>query len=247
MNNLATIARIRQNLASRGVIKGNEVATQGYLRLQYDLNQSLSSFTFNVLENQGTTLTGEKRLAITDMFTVTHWGLYVGRVAITTAGTFAPTPAQFSLMKLYTNNNPLVFTDGTARAGVTTANQLTTAGGDNLDSLYNGFLQVTVDRERLIDGYDLKRFWRADVAQEGQAQSQGTAAKQQVFQLEGWQGPNYGMSEVDPEITLNGVGQNDITITLPNSTSFAPTTAYANYAVLVCRGIRWQNASKLNA
>lgn len=247
MNNLATIARIRQSLASRGIIKGNEVATQGYLRLQYDLNQSLSSFTFNVLENQGTTLTGEKRLAITDMFTITHWGLYVGRVAITTAGTFAPTPAQFSLMKLYTNNNPLVFTDGTARAGVTTANQLTTAGGDNLDSLYNGFLQVTVDRERLIDGYDLKRFWRADVAQEGQAQSQGTAAKQQVFQLEGWQGPNYGMSEVDPEITLNGVGQNDITITLPNSTSFAPTTAYANYAVLVARGIRWQNASKLNA
>jgi hypothetical protein len=46
---------------------------------------------------------------------------------------------------------------------------------------------------------------------------------------------------------LNGVGQNDITITLPNSTSFAPTTAYANFAVLVARGIRWQNASKLNA
>jgi hypothetical protein len=247
MNNLATIARIRQNLASRGVIKGNEVATQGYLRLQYDLNQSLSSFTFNVLENQGSTYTGEKRLAITDMFTITHWGLYIGRCPITTAGTFTPTPTQFSLMKLYTNNNPLVFTDGTARAGTTTANQLTNAGGDNLDSMYNGFLQVTVDRERLIDGYDLRRFWRVDVAQEGNAQSQGTAAKQQVFQLEGWQGPNYGMSEVDPEITLNGVGQNDITITLPNSTSFAPTTAYANYAVLVARGIRWQNASKLNA
>lgn len=250
MNNLATIARIRQSLASRGIIKGNEVATQGYLRLQYDLNQSLSSFTFNVLENQGTTLTGEKRLAITDMFTITHWGLFVGRVPITTAGTFAPTPAQFSLMKLYTNNNPLIFIDGTSRAGATTTSQVTNAGGDNLDSLYNGFLQVTVDRERLIDGYDLKRFWRVDVAQEGNAQSQATAlAKQQVFQLEGWQGPNYGMSEVDPEITLNGVGQNDITITLPNSTSFAPanTTAYANYAVLVARGIRWQNASKLNA
>ena len=250
MNNLATIARIRQNLASRGVIKGNEVATQGYLRLQYDLNQSLCSFTFNVLENQGTASPGEKRLAITDMFTITHWGLYIGRTACsTTAPVYVPTAAQFSLMKLYTNNNPLVFTDGTARAGTTTTNQVTNAGGDNLDSLYNGFLQVTVDRERLIDGYDLRRFWRVDVSQEGNAQSSAaTLAKQQVFQLEGWQGPNYGMSEVDPEITLNGVGQNDITITLPNSTSFAPTAAtYANFAVLVVRGIRWQNASKLNA
>jgi len=64
MNNLATIARIRQSLASRGVIKGNEVATQGYLRLAYDLNQSLSSFTFNVLENQGTQIAGEKRLLL---------------------------------------------------------------------------------------------------------------------------------------------------------------------------------------
>jgi len=249
MNNLATIARIRQSLASRGVIKGNEVATQGYLRLQYDLNQSLSSFTFNVLENQGTVTAGEKRLAITDMFTITHWGLFIGRVPTTSAATFTNiTPAQFSLMKLYTNNNPLVFTDGTARAGATTASQLTTAGGDNLDSLYNGFLQVTVDRERLVDGYDLRRFWRVDSAQEAQAQSSAaTLAKQQVFQLEGWQGPNYGMSEVDPEITLNGVGQNDITFTLPSSTSFAPTTAYANFAVLIARGIRWQNASKLNA
>ena len=249
MNNLATIARIRQSLASRGVIKGNEVATQGYLRLAYDLNQSLSSFTFNVLENQGTQIAGEKRLAITDMFTITHWGLYIGRVPTSTAATFTNiTPAQFSLMKLYTNNNPLVFTDGTARAGATTASQLTTAGGDNLDSLYNGFLQVTVDRERLVDGYDLRRFWRVDSAQEAQAQSSAaTLAKQQVFQLEGWQGPNYGMSEVDPEITLNGVGQNDITFTLPSSTSFAPTTAYANFAILIARGIRWQNASKLNA
>ena len=249
MNNLATIARIRQSLASRGVIKGNEVATQGYIRLQYDLNQSLSSFTFNVLENQGTQTAGEKRLAITDMFTITHWGLFIGRVPITTAGTYTNISAgQFSLMKLYTNNNPLVFTDGTARAGSTITGNVTNAGGDNLDSMYNGFLQVTVDRERLIDGYDLRRFWRVDTAQEGNAQSSAaTLAKQQVFQLESSQGPNYGMSEVDPEITLNGVGQNDITITLPNSTSFAPSTAYANFAVLVARGIRWQNASKLNA
>lgn len=229
MNNLNTIARIRQSLASRGVIKGNEVATQGYLRLHYNINTQLSAFTFNVLENQGTTTPGEKRLAITDMFTVTHWAIYVGRTAASAAGA-TPTDAQFGGMKLYTNNNPLVFT----------------TTGDNLRTLYNGQLTVTVDRERLIDGYDVQRFWRVGNPNEGLL-NYATAPAGGTQPLDYWQGPNYGMAELSPEITLNGVGQNDITVTLPSPATFIPTGNFSNFAVLVARGIRWQNASKLNA
>ena len=231
MNNLATIARIRQTLASRGVIKGSEVATQGYLRFHQNISTTLSGFTFNVLENQGVTTPGEKRLAITDMFTITHWALYVGRCAAGSAGA-TPDNAQFSTMSLFTNNNPNVFTNA--------------AGDGQLRSLYNGQLTVTVDRERLIDGYDLQRFYRVGWPLQGTLQfTAATGAG--VQNLESWQGPNYGMSEVDPEITLNGVGQNDIQITLPNPTTFIPTGNFTNFAVLVARGIRWQNASKLNA
>jgi hypothetical protein len=231
MNNLATIARIRQTLASRGIIKGNEVATQGYLRFHQNISTTLSGFQFNVLENQGTTTPGEKRLAITDMFTITHWGIFVGRCAAGSAGA-TPSDAQFAQMSLFTNNNPNVFTN--------------TAGDGQLRSLYNGQLTVTVDRERLIDGYDLNRFYRVGWPLQGTLQfSAATGAG--VQNLDEWQGPNYGMSEVDPEVTLNGVGQNDIQITLPAPTTFVPTGNFTNFAVLVARGIRWQNASKLNA
>lgn len=231
MNNLNTIARIRQSLASRGVIKGNEVATQGYLRLHNNISTQLSSFTFNVLENQGTTQAGEKRLAITDMFTVTHWAIYVGRCASSAAGA-TPTDAQASQMSLFTNNNPNVFTNA--------------AGDGQLRALYNGQLTVTVDRERLIDGYDLQRFYRVGWPLQGTLQfSAATGAG--VQNLDYFQGPNYGMAELSPEITLNGVGQNDITVTLPAPTTFIPTGNFTNFAVLIARGIRWQNASKLNA
>lgn len=246
MNNASVISRIRQTLASRGVIKGNETATQGYLRFHFNISQSLSSFTFNVLENQGTIQPGERRLAITDMFTITHWGLFIGRCA--SAATLAPTAAELANAKLYTNNNPLVFSGGTAGAGSTTTNMTTTGGGDNLKSLYNGNLTVTVDRERLIDGYDLMRFYRVAHPAEGAAYIvPAAAATTATMQLDNWQGPNYGMAEVDPEITLNGVGQNDITINAANPTSFAPSGNFYNFACMIVRGIRWQNASKLNA
>lgn len=245
MNNQATIARIRQTLASRNVIKGNETATQGYLRLHFNISQSLSAFTFNVLENQGTVQAGERRLPITDMFTITHWGMFIGRCAATS---LAPTAAELANAKLYTNNNPLVFNSGTAGAGSTATNVSTTAGGDNLKSLYNGFMTVTVDRERLIDGYDCMRFYRVAHPIEGTAYVVPSGAAVTVAQqLDNWQGPNYGFAEVDPEITLNGVGQNDITVTMANPASCAPSGNYYNFACLIVRGIRWQNASKLNA
>lgn len=231
MNNAAVIQRIRTNLANKGVIKGNEVATQGYLRLHYDINTSLSAFTFPVLENQGTVQAGEKRLAITDMFTITHWGIYIGRSASSAAGA-TPTAANAANMALYTNANPNVFTNA--------------AGDGQLQTFYNAGLTVTVDRERLIDGYDVRRFYRVGWPLQGTLQfSAATGAG--IQNADYWQGPNYGMAELDPEITLNGVGQNDITVTLPNPTTFIPTGNFANFAVLVARGIRWQNASKLNA
>lgn len=230
MNNREVIARIRGELSRRGVIKGNEVATQGYLRLHFDINTQLSAFTFNVLENQGTIQAGEKRLAITDMFTITHWGLYVGRTAAAGAGQ-TPTAAQAANMQLHTNANPGVFTNTNA---------------DNVRTLYNAQMTVTVDRERLIDGYDCMRFYRTGWPLQGTLQvtgGTGTGTQQDNY----WQGPNYGMAELDPEITLNGVGQNDITVSLPAPASFIPTGNFSNFAVLIARGIRWQNASKLNA
>jgi hypothetical protein len=61
-----------------------------------------------------------------------------------------------------------------------------------------------------------------------------------------WESANYGFSEVDPQFTLNGIGDNNISIQLPGALSLAGASSQ-NFVFLQLRGIRWQNASKLNA
>lgn len=225
MNNEATIARIRQTLVAKGLMKGTETATQGTLKLISRVDGTFQAPQFNVLENVGTTYVGEQRLALTDMFTVTHWGLFIGRTA--KAGT-APTDAEMASMKLYTNNSPLVFT----------------TTGDNLGTYYNGTLSITIDRDKLIDRIDNKRFWRVGTANE--ALQQTVTATVGVYPFDTWEGPNYGMSECDPNITFNGAGQNSVEVQAAAAVSTAPTGSFSNHLVLVMRGIRWQNASRLN-
>ncbi len=224
MNNRETIARIRGELESKNIIKPGVVATQGYLRLAYNLQATaLNAITFNVLANQGTTRATERRLDITDMFTVTHWGLYICKAGASVTAT----DAEVAAAKLYTNPNAGVFVGSGESA--------------NLMNIYNGYMSVTVDRERIIDSYDAYRFYRAGVAQ-----NTVLSAVASAYNADEWQGPNYGMAEVSPEITLNGVGDNNITLQLPSSVNLSGTTT-TNFVFLVARGIRWQNASKLNA
>ena len=61
-----------------------------------------------------------------------------------------------------------------------------------------------------------------------------------------WTSAHYGFSEVDPQFTLNGIGDNNITINLPAAVNMAGASS-VNFVFLTLRGIRWQNASKLNA
>jgi hypothetical protein len=61
-----------------------------------------------------------------------------------------------------------------------------------------------------------------------------------------WESANYGFSEVDPQFTLNGIGDNNISITLPSALNLTGTDS-TNFVFMQLRGIRWQNASKLNA
>jgi hypothetical protein len=224
MSNRETIQRIRTELEGRNIIKPGIVATQGYLRLAVNLQAAaLNAVTFNVLANQGTTRATERRLDITDMFTITHWGLYIMKAGATVLAT----DAEIAASRLHTYPNAGVYTGAGESA--------------NLMNIYNGFISVTVDRERIIDSYDAYRFYRVGVAQQTVL-----SAAASPYNADEWQGPNYGMAEVSPEITLNGVGDNNITVQLPSSVNLSGT-ASTNLLFMVARGIRWQNASKLNA
>ena len=267
MNNEATIARIRQNLSSRGIIKGNEIATQGFLRLGQSVQSTLNSINFNVLQNQGTVLSTERRLNVTDMFTVTHWAMYLVKAGgqpsaagpPSVGGGVSATPTDIATARNWTYPNPYVF--ATAANGLPTfltnngANALTpfTQESNNMYSIYNGFISVTIDREVVIDSFDTLRFLRVPGSQQQMAQAAAAIAPAAATigysagaTFDQWESGNYGFSEVDPQFTLNGIGDNNITINLPAPVSLAGTLSQ-NFVFLQLRGIRWQNASKLNA
>ena len=264
MNNESVIARIRQSLASKGIIKGNEIATQGFLRLGTSVQTTLNSISFNVLQNQGSVLSTERRLNVTDMFTVTHWAMYLVKAGgQPSSGAFgggtAATASDIATARNWTYPNPFVF--ATAANGLPTfltnngATALTpfTQESNNMYSIYNGFISVTIDREVVIDSYDALRFLRVPASQQQMAQAAAAIAPAAGVigfsagaTFDQWESANYGFSEVDPQFTLNGIGDNNITITLPASVSLAGTLSQ-NFVFLQLRGIRWQNASKLNA
>lgn len=259
MNNEATIARIRQSLASKGIIKGNEIATQGFLRLGANVQATLNTINFNVLQNQGTVRATERRLNVTDMFTVTHWAMYLVKAGGSAGGGgTAATDADIAVARNYTYPNPYTF--ATAAQGNPTfiqnqaAAQLLaqTVESNNLYSIYNGFISVTIDREVVIDSYDTMRFLRVPMQQQGVtngttiAPAAAVVGSQAANMWDSWESANYGFSEVDPQFTLNGIGDNNISIQLPGALSLAGTSS-TNFVFLQLRGIRWQNASKLNA
>lgn len=259
MNNEATIARIRQSLASKGIIKGNEIATQGFLRLGANVQATLNTINFNVLQNQGTVRATERRLNVTDMFTVTHWAMYLVKAGGSAGGGgTAATDADIAVARNYTYPNPYTF--ATAAQGNPTfiqnqaAAQLLaqTVESNNLYSIYNGFISVTIDREVVIDSYDTMRFLRVPMQQQGVtngttiAPGAAVVGSQAANMWDSWESANYGFSEVDPQFTLNGIGDNNIAIQLPGALSLAGVSS-TNFVFLQLRGIRWQNASKLNA
>ena len=262
MQNEQVIARIRQRLTEKGVIKGNEIATQGYLRTGVNVQTAtaLNSLSFPILTNQGTIRATERRLDVTDMFTVTHWAMYLVKAGGNAAGGgVVATDTELSQARNNTYPNPYVF--ATAAPGLptfltnngATALLPVTAESQNMYSLYNGFMSVTVDREVIIDSYDCMRFLRVPIEQQQQATAAaaiapaaGTIAMAAGHTYDAWEGANFGFSDVDPHFTLNGIGQNNIVLTLPAPVSLAGGLS-TNFVFLTMRGIRWQNASKLNA
>jgi hypothetical protein len=218
--NRQLIERVQSEMERKGIWKGGNdapIATQGYLCLIQTIEGTFTNIQFDVVANTGTVRATELRLANTDMFTASHWSLNIVKAtADTAAGLSAATRATFP--------NPITFA-GTGEA-------------TNLMSIYNGNLSVTVDRTTLIDAFDCYRFYRAAQAQKGV----GPAV---IYQADEFDSQNYGFAELDPEFTLNGLGDNRLILNLPNSTTLSATTG-KNFAMLILRGIRWQNASKVN-
>ena len=212
-----------QQYARKGVI-----TTPGYLRLETLLATSgaatsLNTITFNTLDTSGTKQATERRLKLSDTFTITNVSFYIGAGAATAVG--APTAVEQSRENLHTFPNIAVASIG--------------AESPQIQALYNGFLSLRIDTTTFLDSIPMKQFYRVGDVQQGTI----TATGGNVANKSSWLSSMYGSTPMLPTIELNGQSNIEWTITLPTSVPYTQPAATFTNAVLILEGFLNQGAA----
>jgi hypothetical protein len=186
--------------------------TQSYLRSEVALSTSIANYHLPVLVNDtqnGASRINEKRLNLQDIFITTEIAVLIGVGAATS--TKAP---------LYTYPNGVIFTSAT---------------DDDLLSIYNGYLNLTINNEQVLPAWDVLRHYYVPQTQGGV----GITA-QTVFPVDQWNASQDGFYPVEPGIVMNGAANINFQLTANG----APATVLANsFICVVQRGILMQNVT----
>lgn len=214
----ALYSELKSKYAGRGAI-----ITDSYLMLMKSIQGTITTVQFDVLNNVGTPTVNEVRLNITDRFCVREMSMFLAKAGASTAAT----NAEVSVARPSTFPNLNIFTGANEAA--------------NLEAVYNGNLRVVIDSVVYYQSLDTRRFYRAGQAQQGTAVSSvattGIQARDQYDML------NYAFSPVYPTFELNGIGKNEVTLTIPNPTVLSGTSSQ-NFVCLLMRGFLVQNINQ---
>jgi len=180
--------------------------TQSYLRSEVALSTSIANYHIPVLVNDNQNSTGprvnEKRLNLQDIFITTELAVVIG------VGSATNTAA-----KLYTYPNSTVFTSAT---------------DDNLWSIYNGYLNLTINNEQVLPAWDVLRHYFVPQTQQSASTTDQWAASQDSFY------------PVEPGIVMNGAANINFQLTANG----APASVLADsFICVVQRGILCQNVT----
>jgi hypothetical protein len=212
-----------QQYARQGVI-----TTPGYLRLETLLATSatatsLNVISFNTLDTSGTKQPTERRLKLSDSFTVTDISFYLGTGAATATG--APTSTEQAVELLHTFPNQQVTAIG--------------ANSDDLEAIYNGFLSLRIDTTTFLDSVPMRQFYRVGDTQQGTLFAAGGTATNKSSWLSGM----YGKTPLLPTIELNGQANIEWSITLPTSIPYTQVGSTFCNAVIILEGFLNQGAA----
>lgn len=200
------------------------ISTPSYLRLEALATGSTSQFLFNTLDTSGTKSVTERRLKLNDTFTITDIAFYIQADAATTVN--APTDSERSKGRLYTYPNPNVTAIG--------------AKSDELEAIYNGYLQLRIDSTTFVDAFAMRSFYRV-----GTSQAVTAAPNQNGISRDEWPLSNFGRAEMLPSIELNGQANIEWSVNLPTAQDCsAPASSYINL-VLVLFGFLNQGAASV--
>lgn len=202
------------------------IITDSYLMIMKSIQSAgVTVVNFDVLSNasSGSVVNViERRLNISDRFVVRDMAICLMKAGTSVAATQAE--INVGVPRTYPNSN--VFT-GASEAS-------------NLQAVYNGFCSVTIDSIVYYQSLDLRRFYRVPTSQKGIAVS--AVALTGVLGDDGWDMLNYAFSPVQPQFELNGVGNNQLSVTVNNSTNLQGTNSQ-NFLCWYFRGFLVQNVN----
>jgi hypothetical protein len=203
----------------------NNIVTDSYLFSMVNVNgAAVNQITFPLLINEGVAQSIENRLLLSDRFVVRDWSVFLMNTE--QAGT-SPTAAEVAVGRPSTYPENSVFTAAIAAL---------------LESVYNGKLKVTINSAVYYQSFPVRNFFRVPTSQAGVAVS--AVAVTGITNRDGWDNLNYPFSPVYPTFTVDGLGNNQIQLTLPTSTVLAAAAGFCNFVCLMLRGYLVQNVNQ---
>ena len=187
--------------------------TQSFLRSEVALSTSVANYHIPVLVNDtqnGSVRVNEKRLNLQDIFITTELDIFIGIGAATATDA-----------KLYSYPNPNVFSTSGAAAA--------------LYSLYNGYLNLTINNEQLLPAWSVLRHLFVPQTQGGV----GITA-QTIFPIDQINFGEDAAYPVEPGIVMNGAANINLNLTANG----APAAIQSNsFICVIQRGILCQNVT----
>jgi hypothetical protein len=203
-----------------GQSPANAVLSQSYLRLETGLIAGNTQYKFDVLVNENTQTTNfntQLKLNLQDSFIVSQIGFFLA----------APSSATATDFRLLTYPNKTAFgTPGT------------------LNSIYNGYMSLTINQRTIIPNWDLYKHLDVPQTQQNMVTATfATTAGAGLLAEDMNKADDFGFFPCEPNIVLVGSKKNDLTVTIPSGLS-----AVTANSRLVCifRGILAQNTTSVN-
>lgn len=212
--------------------KGNVRLSQSALKLKKAIVTGQTSYTFDLLTNQGTPTAEEIRLNLNDEFVTTTIGLFISGTAGSKGG-----GATFGYHFTY----PPIEMDG-VEAG-------------KFAAFWQGRMKILINNINFLDNWDIDRHICYPRSQFGSFVAATAAIGSTQAHVANQSGARDGFYPLSPNVTLSGAKKTDITVDLPKGLISGAVIEFKDNkgidfditvesVMLVARGLLAQNAAK---
>jgi hypothetical protein len=193
------------------------VLTQSYIRSEVTLSTSIANYHIPVLVNDtqnGAVRVNERRLNLQDIFVATEISVLIG------VGTATNTKAQ-----LYSYPNQTAFTS---------------SSDDDLWSIYNGYLNLTVNNQQVLPAWDVLKHYYVPQTQQNTNFNSATATSPAVYTVDQFAPADDTFYPVEPGIVMNGAANIQFQLTANGAPASVTTNSFI---CVIQRGILCQNVT----